>query len=159
MFSIRSATINDVPLLRCMIRELADFEGELESCVIEEADLARDGFGQNPQFRALVAEYDHQPAGYALYFDCYSTWVGSEIFLEDLYVRPQFRSCGIGMGLLAEVARIALEENRRALRWEVLNWNENAIELYKALGAEFHDQWRPVLLYGESLRQLAQKTS
>jgi GNAT superfamily N-acetyltransferase len=158
MFLIRPATIDDVPLLRCMIRELAEFEGELESCVIEEADLRRDGFGENLQFRALVAECDQQPAGYALYFDCYSTWVGAEIFLEDLYVRPQFRSRGIGMGLLAEVARIALRENRRALRWEVLDWNKNAIELYEALGAVFCDQWRPVLLYGEPLRQLAQKT-
>jgi GNAT superfamily N-acetyltransferase len=157
MFFIRPATIDDVSLLRCMIRELAEFEGELESCVIEEADLARDGFGENPQYRALVAECDHQPAGYALYFNCYSTWVGPEIFLEDLYVRPQFRGRGIGMSLLASVARIALEENRRALRWEVLNWNKNAIDLYEALGAEFCDQWRPVLLYGERLRQLAQK--
>lgn len=158
MFLIRPATIDDVPLLRCMIRELAEFERELENCVIEEADLTRDGFGEHPQFRALVAECDHQPAGYALYFDCYSTWVGREIFLEDLYVRPQFRRRGIGMGLLASVARIALEENRCALRWEVLNWNKKAIELYKAMGAEFNDQWRPVLLCGEPLRQLAQKT-
>lgn len=158
MFLIRPATIDDVPLLRCMIRELAEFEGELENCVIEEADLTRDGFGEHPQFRALFPECDQQPAGYALYFDCYSTWVGAEIFLEDLYVRPQFRSRGIGVGLLASVARIALEENRCALRWEVLNWNKKAIELYKALGAEFNDQWRPVLLCGEPLRQLAQKT-
>jgi GNAT superfamily N-acetyltransferase len=157
MLSIRPATIEDVTLLRTLIRELADFEHQLDLVSIQEADLERDGFGTSPKFRALIAEWDEQPAGYALFFGCYSTWVGRGLYLEDLFVRQEFRGRGIGGALLAAVARIALQENCCALRWEVLDWNEKAIDLYKALGAEFHNQWRSVFLTGEALRRLAEK--
>src|SRR5580698_3749791 len=159
MLSIRPATINDVALLRTMIRELAEFEHELELVVIEEADLARDGFGASPKFRALIAEWDHQPAGYALFFGWYSTWAGRSLFLEDLFVREPFRGQGIGKALLAFVAGIAVQEGCHGVQWEVLNWNEKTIELYKSLGAEFFDQWQPVLLKDEALRKLAEKAS
>jgi GNAT superfamily N-acetyltransferase len=159
MLSIRPATINDVALLRTMIRELAEFEHELDLVVIQEADLARDGFGANPKFRALIAEWDHQPAGYALFFGCYSTWAGRRLFLEDLFVREPLRGRGIGKALLAFVASIAVQEDCQGVQWEVLNWNEKAIELYKSLGAEFFDQWQPVLLKDEALRKLAEKAS
>jgi GNAT superfamily N-acetyltransferase len=142
-----------------MIRELAEFERELELCVIEEADLARDGFGPNPRFRAMIAEWDETVAGYALFFNYYSTWAGRGLFLEDLFVRERFRSKGIGKALLAAVARIAVQENCYGVHWEVLDWNEKAIELYKSLGAEFRDQWRPVQLADEALRRLAEKKS
>jgi GNAT superfamily N-acetyltransferase len=155
MLLIRPATIDDVPLLRTMIRELADFERELELCVLEEADLARDGFGLNPKFRALIAEWDEQPAGYALFFAYYSTWAGPGLFLEDLFVRAQFRKRGIGKALLASVSRIALQENCYGVHWEVLDWNEKAIEMYKSLGAKFRDQWRAVVLRDEALRRVA----
>jgi GNAT superfamily N-acetyltransferase len=159
MLSIRPATIDDVRLLRTLIRELAAFERELDLVSIQESDLERDGFGTSPEFRALIAEWDGKPAGYALFFGYYSTWVGPGLYLEDLFVRQQFRGKGIGMALLAEVARIALLENRGAIRWEVLDWNERAIGLYKALGAEFPNQWRSVLLTGEALRRLAERKS
>ena len=155
MLLIRPATIDDVRLLRTMIRELADFERELHLCVIEETDLARDGFGLNPKFRALIAEWDEQPAGYALFFAYYSTWAGPGLFLEDLFVRAQFRKRGIGKALLASVSRIALQENCYGVHWEVLDWNEKAIEMYKALGAKFRDQWRAVVLRDEALRRVA----
>jgi GNAT superfamily N-acetyltransferase len=141
-----------------LIRELAEFERELDLCVIEEADLARDGYGSNPKFRALIAEWDGQPAGYAVFFGYYSTWAGPGLYLEDLFVRLPFRGKGIGTALLAAVAQIALQEDRRAMRWEVLDWNQGAIDLYKSLGAEFRDQWRSVLLKDDALRQLAEKT-
>jgi len=157
MLLIRPATVNDVTLLRTLIRELAEFERELHLCVIEEADLAQDGFSPNPKFRALIAEWDGQPAGYAVFFGYYSTWAGSGLYLEDVFVRPQFRQKGIGMALLAEVARIALQENRRAMRWEVLDWNKSAVDLYQSLGAQFRDQWRSVLLADDALRRLAEK--
>lgn len=157
MLLIRPATVNDVALLRMLIRELAEFERELHLCVINEADLARDGFGPNPKFRALIAEWDGQPAGYAAFFGYYSTWAGAGLYLEDVFVRPQFRQKGIGMALLAEVARTALQENCRAMRWEVLDWNKSAVDLYKSLGAEFRDQWRSVLLADDALRRLAEK--
>jgi len=158
MLLIRPATIADAALLRTLIRELAEFERELDLCVIEEADLARDGFGPNPKFQALIAEWDGQPAGYAIFFGYYSTWAGPGLYLEDLFVRLPFRGKGIGMALLAAVAQIALREDRRAMRWEVLDWNQGAIDLYKSLGAEFRDQWRSVLLKDDALRRLAEKT-
>jgi GNAT superfamily N-acetyltransferase len=157
MLRIRPANINDATLLRIMIRELAEYEQELQWVTIREEDLARDGFGENPRFRALIAEWDGQPAAYALFFNYFSTWVGRGLFLEDLFVRQQFRKQGIGTALLAEVARIAVEEQCYGIHWEVLDWNTKAIELYKALGAEFRDQWRPVLLTEESLHRLAQR--
>jgi|SRR5271165_2375619 len=157
MLSIRPATIDDVALLRTLIRELAEFERELEFCVIEEADLVRDGFGPTPRFRALIAEWSGKTAGYALFFDFYSTWTGRGLFLEDLLVREQFRGRGIGKDLLAAVARIAVEENCYGVHWEVLDWNEKAIAFYKSLGAEFRDRWRPVLLADEALKRLAEK--
>jgi GNAT superfamily N-acetyltransferase len=158
MLFIRPATIEDVELLRTLIRELAEFEHELHLCVIEAANLARDGFGPNPKFGALIADWGGQPAGYALFYDYYSTWSGPGLYLEDLFVRPHFRGKGVGMALLSATARIALQENRRVMRWEVLDWNENAIKLYKSLGAEFRDQWRSVSLKADALRRLAEKT-
>ena len=158
MLQIRDATIQDAALLRTMIRELAEFEHGLEMVTIREEELARDGFGENPRFCALVAEWDAEPAGYAFFFRSFSTWAGRGLFLEDLFVREQFRGKGIGQALLAEVARVAVEEECFGLRWEVLDWNEPAIELYKALGAEFRDEWRSVLLTGEPLLQLAEKS-
>jgi len=159
MLLIRRATMDDAALLRTMIRELAEFERELELCVIEEGDLVRDGFGASPRFRALIAEWNGQPAGYALFFDYFSTWAGRGLFLEDLFVRDAFRGRGIGKALLASVARIAVQENCYGVHWEVLDWNQKAIELYKSLGAEFRDRWRPVLLADKALRRLAEKAS
>lgn len=159
MLSIRPATIADAGLLRTLIRELAEFERELDSVTIKESDLARDGFGPNPKFRALIAEWNTQPAGYALFFGYYSTWAGPGLYLEDVFVRSQFRGKGIGMALLSSVARIAIQENCSAMRWEVLGWNEEAIGLYKGLGAEFRDEWRSVLLPEKAVRELANRSS
>lgn len=158
MLQIRDATIADAALLRTMIRELAEFERELEMVTILEEDLARDGFGENPRFCALIAEWDGKPAGYALFFPTFSTWVGRGLFLEDLFVRELFRGKGIGRALLTRVAQIAVDEKCVGMRWEVLHWNEPAIELYKAMGAKFQDHWRPVLLTGEPLLRLAGKS-
>jgi len=156
MLLIRPANIDDCGLLRTMIRELAEFERLLEFVSIREEDLARDGFGENPRFRALIAEWDGQAAGYAIFFGYYSTWAGAALYLEDLFVREKFRSRGIGKALLAAVARIAVEQDCYGMHWEVLDWNQKAIELYQALGAEFPDQWRRVMLSGEALQKLAE---
>jgi GNAT superfamily N-acetyltransferase len=159
MLSIRPATINDAALLRTLIRELAEYEHELEMVTITEADLARDGFGPQPKFSALIAEWDGQPAGYALFFDVYSTWQGRHLFLEDLFVRPEFRGRKIGKRLLAAVARIAEHDGCHGMRWEVLDWNHSAIEFYESLGADFLDDWRLMLLKEEDLRLLAESAS
>ncbi|HLB89047.1 MAG TPA: GNAT family N-acetyltransferase [Terriglobales bacterium] len=160
MLSIRPATVNDVTLLKTLIRELAELEREPDAVVITEADLLRDGFGPQPKFRALIAEWNGQPAGYAFFFGFYSTWEGRPgLFLEDLFVRPQFRGRGIGKSLLASVSRIAQQENCYGIRWEVLDWNEPAIEFYHSLGAKFLDEWRSVLLGGEAMQRLAGSAS
>src|SRR5258706_7883920 len=159
MLTIRAATIADAALLRRLIWELADYEKAPDQVRTTEADIARDGFGANPQFRAVIAEWQGQPAGYALFFSFYSTWRGAGLFLEDLFVRPAFRGRGIGKALLASVARAAEQENCYGVHWEVLDWNQKAIELYKSLGAEFRDRWRPVLLADKALRRLAEKAS
>jgi len=157
MLHIRPATPHDAALLLTMIRELAEYERGLEFVSIREEDLARDGFGENPRFRALIAEWDGHPAGCAVFFEYYSTWAGRGLFLEDLFVREAFRGRGIGKALLAAVARIAVHEHCYGIHWEVLDWNEKPIEFYKRLGAIFRDQWRPVLLTDDALRRLAEK--
>ena len=159
MLTIRPATIADAALISRMIRELAEFEKGAEHVRTTAADIARDGFGAEPKFRALIAEWQGDPAAFALFFGYYSTWRGPGFYLEDLFVRPEFRGRGIGKALLADVARIAVEEKRVFMRWEVLDWNRPAIEMYTALGADFLDDWRSVLLPEGNLRRLAQKVS
>src|SRR5512137_758940 len=134
MLLIRPATIDDVPLVMSFSRELAEYEREPNAVLTTEETLAKDGFGSQPKFRALIAEWYGQPVGYALFYDFYSSWRGSGIFLEDLFVREQFRGHGIGKALLFHVASIARQEGCHAVRWEVLDWNKPAIEFYKSLG-------------------------
>ena len=156
MLLIRPARPEDAALLLSLIYELAEYEHETHNVIATEADLLRDGFGPDPKFRALIAEWDSQPAGYALFFRNYSTWIGRPgMFLEDLFVRPQFRGHGIGKALLADVARIAQHENCYGLRWEVLDWNQPAIDFYTRLGAEFRHDWKSVLLTGAPFRRLS----
>src|SRR6202040_3257727 len=116
MLTIRAATVADAALLRRLIWELADYEKAPDQVQTTEADIARAGFGANPQFRALIAEWQGQPVGYALFFSFYSTWRGAGLFLEDLFVRPAFRGRGIGKALFASVARAAEQENRAFIR-------------------------------------------
>ena len=155
MLLIRAANIHDAALLRTMILELAEYERELEWVTIREEQLARDGCGEKPRFRVLIAEWDGQAIGYALFFGIYSSLKGSGIFLEDLFVREVFRGRGIGRALLRQVARIARQEDSYGIRWEVLGWNESAIKFYKSLGGQFFDEWRQVLLEADALNRLA----
>jgi GNAT superfamily N-acetyltransferase len=157
LLSIRPATVDDIALIMTMIRELAEFEKGLPSVSNDEASLARDGFGPEPKFRASMLLWDGIVAGYTIYFDFYSTWRGRLLYLEDLYVRPEFRGKGIGKSALAFVAKLACDENYAGVRWEVLDWNTPAVELYKSLGARFLDDWKTVLLDGEALQTVARR--
>jgi GNAT superfamily N-acetyltransferase len=127
--------------------------------VLEE-DIARDGFGPAPKFRAVIAEWDGQAAGYALFFEFYSSFQGrAGLFLDDIFVRPEFREHGIGRALLAHVARIAWENEYFCVRWEVLDWNTPAIEFYRKRGAVFMDEWKAACLIGDALQAVAEEAS
>ena len=154
--TIRTATPADIPLILTFIRALALYERAPEAVIATEADLLRDGFGSNPFYFCLIAEHEGQPAGFAFYFFDYSTWLGRPgIYLEDLFVHPEFRGLGIGKALLKQVAAIALEKNCARLKWSVLDWNTPAIDFYRAMGAEFMDEWTNVRISGEALDRLA----
>jgi GNAT superfamily N-acetyltransferase len=154
--TIRKAKPGDVPVILDFIRALAIYEREPNAVSATEEGLMRDGFGANPFYFCLIAEQDGAPAGFALYFFNYSTWMGRPgLYLEDLFVHPEFRGLGIGKALLQRVAAIAVENNCRRLQWEVLDWNTPAIDFYRAMGAEFLDEWRNVRVSGEALTRLA----
>jgi GNAT superfamily N-acetyltransferase len=155
MLRIRAATIEDVPLLRQMIMELATYEKLAEYVTVSEDTIKRDGFGPSPRFRTLLPEWDGKLAGYAIFFPFYSSFQGPGLFLEDIYVRKEFRGKGIGKLLMAAVAAIALQEGYGMMRWEVLDWNQPAIDFYKKVGGTFYDDWREVILEGDALRRLA----
>jgi len=159
VLSIRPAGREDVPVLHEMIRELAEFERSLHKLTNTQADLLEDGFGPEPKFRALVADWADKPAGYALFFNSYSTWRGRQMFLEDLYVRPQFRRKGIATALMARVAKVATAEKCRAMEWGVLDWNNKAINLYTSLGATFFDECRIAMVKDDALRELAARVA
>ena len=153
MLSIRSGTPNDVPLLIAFFQEFATYEHL--STVVTEEQLREDGFGASPRFRVLIAEMDGLPAGYALFFDCYSSLWGRGVFLEDLFVRPQLRGKGVGRALFAHVARIAEDANGFGVMFNVLDWNTRAIEFYRRIGATFLDDWKTVCLKEKALHDLA----
>src|SRR5258708_22653960 len=156
MLNIRPATREDVPQLLAFIRELATYEKKLHKCLTTEDDLLRDGFGQDAKFRSLIAEWDGEAAGYAVFFYFYSTFQGRPaLFLEDLYVPDKFRGKGIGKALLAAVAKLALEEKRLGMRWDVLYWDTPAIAFYKPLGSAFLDERRAVAFDEEGMRRVA----
>jgi GNAT superfamily N-acetyltransferase len=155
MLSIRPAVATDAPLLRTMIHEFAEFEHDRAS-ITEEA-LVRDGFGPRPRFRALMAEWDSQPAGYALFFDYYSSFRGPGLFLEDIYVRSQFRGKRIGRALFAQIASMARKDDCFGVMFNVLDWNQPAIDFYKKLHTTFCDEWKVLCLEGTALHALAKE--
>ncbi len=159
MLQIRPAKSEDVGTILKLIRGLAEYENEPHAAEATEADLLRDGFGSNPKFHCLIAEWEGVPVGFALYFYNYSTWKGrSGIFLEDIFVWPEYRGKGIGKALLLQVARTAVAENCGRYEWLVLDWNTPAIEFYEALGAKRMKQWMPMRVEGSALLELAKKS-
>lgn len=156
MLSIRPAIVEDAALLAAMIRELAEYERLEQEMNNSPESIARDGFGAHPKFRAVIAEWDRQPVGYAIFFDFYSTFQGrTGLFLDDIFVRPAFRKHGVGGALLRHVAGIAWSEKYFCLRWEVLDWNKPAIDFYTNLGAQFLEEWKPAILIGDALEAAA----
>jgi GNAT superfamily N-acetyltransferase len=147
---IRPATPADIPLILQLIRDLADYERDPAAAVATPELLHQHLFGNSLPGRArsgpiaecLIAELDHQPQGFALFFHNFSTWRGRPgLYLEDLFVRPAARARGLGKALLIELARIAQARNCARMEWAVLDWNTPAIDFYKSLGARPMDEW------------------
>jgi GNAT superfamily N-acetyltransferase len=156
MLNIRPGRASDAQLILQFIRELAEYEREPQAVTATEANLVRDGFGADPKFRVVIAEWEGHPAGFALFFYNYSTWQGRPgLYLEDLFVRPQFRGRGIGKKLLLYLARLAVEENCGRFQWQVLDWNTPSLRFYESLGARVMKEWLTMRVEGEALKHLA----
>lgn len=156
LITIRPATIDDVPLIRQLIAELADYEKLAHAAVATDDDLRAQLFGGHPAAEVLIGEVDGEPAGFALFFHNFSTFLGKRgLYLEDLFVRPAFRGAGLGRHLMAALARIALQRDCGRFEWSVLDWNQPAIDFYRRLGATGMDEWTVQRLEGPALHALA----
>jgi len=153
---IASATGRDLPLILSFIRKLAEYE-KLSHMVVATEDLLRDAlFGPSPVAEVIIAYWNDQPVGFALFFHNFSTFLGRRgIYLEDLFVDPPYRGKGIGKSLLIHLAKIAKERNCGRFDWAVLDWNKPSIDFYKSLGAAPLDDWTLFRLTGDALDRLA----
>lgn len=153
---IRRATRSDSSLILQFIIDLAEYEKLRDYVVATEADIESQLFGERPAAEVLIAEIDGRPEGFALYFQNFSTFLGKPgVYLEDLYVREAARGKGLGLQLIAHVAKRCLEIGGGRLQWSVLNWNTPAIEFYHSLGAIAQDEWTVMRVHGEKLDALA----
>lgn len=154
--SIRPATSADLLLIAQFIRDLAEYEKLAHEVRFDETVLGDRLFGARPYAEVLIGEIDGAPQGFALFFHNFSTFEGKPgIYLEDLFVRPEARGSGLGKKLLAELAVIALGRDCARLEWSVLDWNDPAIQFYKALGAKPMDEWTVMRVDGDALGALA----
>jgi GNAT superfamily N-acetyltransferase len=159
MLVIRKAGTEDVGTILKLIRGLAEYEHAPDAAEASAEDLLRDGFGSNPKFHCVLADWEGETVGFALYFYNYSTWKGRPgIFLEDLFVWPEFRGKGIGKALLLHLAKIAVAEKCGRYEWLVLDWNTPSIEFYEGLGAKRMKEWLPMRVEGAALLELAEKS-
>ena len=153
---IRAATPADTALILQFIRELAEYEKLAHQVVATEAGIRSSLFGARPAAECLIAESAGRPAGFALFFHNFSTFLGKPgLYLEDLYVKPELRGKGVGKQLLAHLAKLALSRGCGRFEWAVLDWNEPAIRFYRSIGAHMLDDWRINRVTGEALEKLA----
>ena len=153
---IRPAVVSDVPVILQLIRGLAEYERAPEQVVCDEARLRESLFGAKPDAEVLLASIGQVPAGFAVFFHNYSTWWGRRgLFLEDLFVRPDMRGRGIGKALLRSLARVAKERECARMEWQVLDWNQPAIDFYKSLGAVAKDEWTTFRLDRNAIEKLS----
>ena len=156
LIAIRPATPDDVPLIRQLIVELAEYERMRDAAVATDAELREQLFGAQPAAEVLLGEVDGQPAGFALFFHNFSTFLGRRgLYLEDLFVRPQFRGAGLGKHLMATLARLAVQRGCGRFEWSVLDWNTPSIGFYRSIGAVGMDEWTVQRLEGDALHALA----
>jgi GNAT superfamily N-acetyltransferase len=150
---IKKAKIKDVPIIHSFIKELAEYEKLAHEVISSEDDLKRNLFGTKKYAEVLLGYYENKPVGMALFFHNYSTFEGKAgIYLEDLYVKPEFRGKGIGKSLILQVIKIAGKRNCGRVEWAVLNWNKPAIDFYAKLGAVPMDSWKIFRLTGDKIK-------
>jgi GNAT superfamily N-acetyltransferase len=155
---VRDAVRADAPLILKLINDLADYERLRHEAVATEDDIVRELFGASPKVFCQIAEWEGKPAGFALWFYTFSTFLGRHgIWLEDLFVEPKMRGHGIGKALLTDLAARCVRENLGRLEWAVLDWNAPSIAFYRSQGAVFMDDWRRCRVSGEALNRLGGK--
>ncbi len=155
-FTIRPAIKRDVPLILSFIRELAEYEKLSHHVVASEAALERTLFGERPAAEVIIGEYRATPVAFALFFHTYSTFLAKPgMYLEDLFVKPDMRGKGFGKIMLSYLAHLARERDCGRFEWSVLDWNEPAIKVYRAIGAVPMDEWTVQRVEGEALVRLA----
>jgi GNAT superfamily N-acetyltransferase len=148
----------EVPVLLELIRELARFERLEHEVTATQESLSEALFSPQPAAGAFLARYGSEAAGYAIYFFTFSSFVGrAGLWLEDVYVRPAFRKRGLGLALIKAVARIGVERNCGRFEWTALNWNQNARDFYRELGARTMDEWVLLRLNSDGMRSLAEE--
>lgn len=155
-FHIRHAQPKDTSLILGFIRELAAYEKLDHEVVATEKDIETNLFGAQPKAECILAEHDHRPVGFALYFHNFSTFLGRPgLYLEDLYVKPEYRGRGFGRKLLAYLAKLAVQRGCGRFEWAVLDWNTPAIRFYESLGAKIIHEWKINRVTGAALTKLA----
>ena len=154
---IKKAEVNDIPVIIGFIRKLAEYE-KLSHEVTATNDLLKESlFSKDTTAYSIIGYVDNEPIAFALYFFNYSTFLGKKgLYLEDLFVLPEYRKNGVGKQMLKHLANIALENNCGRFEWSVLDWNEPAIQFYKNLGAELKDEWVIARISGKNLQKLAE---
>lgn len=154
--NIRPAKPEDAELIFELVSALAEYEKLAHEVVTNPGELRVVLFGEQAQAEVIIAEWQGKPAGFALWFHNFSTFRGRRgLYLEDLFVKPEFRGKGIGKALLKYLAKIAVERNCARFEWSVLDWNQPAIEFYEAMGARVMEDWRICRMDGDALTQLA----
>ena len=154
---ISSANPADVPLILALINELAEYEKLRHESVATEASIHKALFGPKPHAEAVIARFDGEPAGFALFFHNFSTFLGKPgLYLEDLFVRPAYRGRAIGKSLLSHLAAVALQRDCGRFQWQVLDWNKPSREFYERLGAQADAAWVNYRISGDALRRLAE---
>lgn len=154
---IRPATLGDIPTLLRLIKGLAEYEKLRHEVVATEEELRNSLFGNGSTTEAVIAWVSGEPVGYAVFFQNFSTFLGrAGLYLEDLFVVPRHRGCGIGRKLLAHVAKVAVSRRCGRLEWAVLDWNQKAIEFYEQLGAKAMSEWTVYRISGDALRRVAE---
>ena len=158
-FRIERASERDLPLILKLIKDLAEYEKLAHAVVATEATL-RESLFEKRAAEVIIGYADDEPAGFALYFQTFSTFLGVPgMYLEDIFVAPEYRRHGLGRALLAQLAKIAVERGYGRLEWTALDWNELAIGFYRKLGARSMDEWTLFRMTGDSLRRLASQSS